>query len=248
MKKKILLLLSTLLLMSSLYSQEKNDINVVCSTSWVAAIAELAGIDDVKTIAPSNLKHPPEFEITAEDIVNVIQADLILHAGYEKMVKVMTASSDISQDKMQKVKTTNTLWNLENMVNLLSKKANTEDIANKRFSNYKKMIEKARQEIIEKKLNTIEIYVHKDQAELAKDLGLNVKAIFGSGPLSADEIALAAKEEFAIVIDNYHNPVADPIKSVSPDTKIIVWRNFPDYIGNNALYNIVNENINNLLN
>lgn len=58
----------------------KKSSNYVASTSWVAAIAELAGIDDVVTIAPANLKHPPEYEITADDMVSVINATLFMHA------------------------------------------------------------------------------------------------------------------------------------------------------------------------
>lgn len=244
MKKTFFILLFFSLVTFPIVSNEqKGDLNIICSTSWVASIAELAGIDSTTTIAPSNLKHPPEYEITANDIVNLVNADLILHAGYERMVKVMAASSDIPPSRLQKVKTTNTLSNLETMVKMLSEKAGTQEISEIRFSEYKKMIENARIEIKKHKLDQIPVYVHKDQAEFAKDLGLMVVDTFGSKPLTSEQIAFAAKEKFVLVIDNYHNPVASPIKAVSKNTKIITWKNFPDFLGNNALYTIVKSNI-----
>lgn len=35
---------------------------IIASTSWTAAFADLAGLDEVPFIAPANLAHPPEYE------------------------------------------------------------------------------------------------------------------------------------------------------------------------------------------
>lgn len=247
-KKLIAFITVSLVFSSVLFAKpNKKDTKFVCSTSWVAAIAELAGVDDVTTIAPVNLKHPPEYEIKPSDIVKVIKAELIMHAGYEKMVKVMAASAEIDQSKMMKVRTTNTMENLEKMVKQISEKAGTQKQAEKRFAQYKKMIEKARADIKEKGLDKLPVYVNTNQAEFARDLGLNVVDTFGGGPLTSKQIEQAAKEKYALVIDNVHNPVADPIKEVSPDTKILVWRNFPESLGNNALTKVIKANIDSLL-
>ena len=218
----------------------------VASTSWVASIAELAGIDDVKVIAPSNLSHPPEYEITPDDMLAVKNADLIMHAGYERMVKVMTASADIDQARLQKVKTTNTIENLSKMVNMLSQKAGTEEVAQERFSQYKKLIEDTRKKIKEAGLDTKTVYANVNQEEFARDLGLNVVATFGGGPLTADQIADVAKNKYDIIIDNIHNPVASPAVEVSPESKLLIWRNFPQTKEKNALYNVVKQNCDSL--
>ena len=220
--------------------------NYVASTSWVAAIAELAGIDDVITIAPANLKHPPEYEITADDMVSVINAKLFMHAGYEKMMKTISTAAELDESKIVKVKTTNTLENLSNMVTMLSEKAGTQEKAAERFGEYKAMIEDARARIATSPNKDIEVYANTNQAEFAKDLGLNVVSTFGSGSLSASQIEEAHDKAYALVIDNVHSPVASPIAEVSPSSIILTWRNFPDYLGNNALYNVVKENLESL--
>lgn len=247
-KRFILSVLFSMIVLCSIFAKPaKKSSKYVCSTSWVAAIAELAGIDDAVTIAPANLRHPPEYEITPQDIVNVTKAELIMFAGYEKMVKTMTASAEINQDKMIKVTTTNTIDNLEKMVNMLSEKAGTQKKAIKRFDQYKNLILETQTKIKENHLDEIPVYVNTNQAQFAKDLGLNVVDTFGPGPLTSKQIEQVAKEKYAIVIDNVHNPVADPIRTVSPDSKLIVWRNFPESLGNNALYNVIKGNIDLLL-
>ncbi len=217
--------------------------NYVASTSWVAAIAELAGLDNVVTIAPANLKHPPEYEITADDMVSVINAKLFMHAGYEKMMKTISNAAQLDESRIVKVKTTNTLANLEKMVNMLSEKAGTEEIAQERFGEYKKLIEEARERIAASPNKNLEVFANVNQAEFARDLGLNVVSTFGSGSLTADQIKEAHEKAYALVIDNVHSPVASPIAEVSPTSIILTWRNFPDYLGSNALYNVIKENL-----
>ncbi len=222
---------------------EKSSSNYVASTSWVAAIAELAGIDDVVTIAPANLKHPPEYEITADDMVSVINAKLFMHAGYEKMMKTISTAAQLDETKIVKVKTTNTLANLSNMVEMLSEKAGTQEKAKERFGEYKKLIEEARARIASSPNKDIEVYANVNQAEFARDLGLNVVSTFGSGALTSDQIAEAHDKAYILVIDNVHSPVASPISEVSSSSIVLTWRNFPDYLGYNALYNVIKENL-----
>lgn len=215
----------------------------VASTSWVASIAELAGIDDVVTIAPANLKHPPEYEITPDDVYVVANAQLFMHAGYERMMKTLSTAAEVDKNKIVKVKTTNTLDNLKNMVSMLSEMAGTQQKAKERFGEYEKMIQDARGRISNSPNKDIKIFANKNQAEFLRDLGLNVVSEFGPEPMTSFQIAEAAEEKYEIVIDNVHNPVADPILAVSPSSKILTLRNFPDSLGNNALYNVIKSDL-----
>lgn len=224
-------------------TEESTGPKYVASTSWVAAIAELAGIDDVATVAPANLKHPPEYEITADDMVSVVNAKLFMHAGYEKMMKTIGSAAQLDSDRIVKVKTTNTLENLSNMVDMLSQKAGTQEEASKRFGEFKELIENARERIAQSPNRDIEVYANTNQAEFARDLGLNVVSTFGAGALTAAQIEEAHSKAYPLVIDNLHNPVASPISQVSPNSIILTWRNFPDHTGGNALYNVVKENL-----
>jgi len=247
MKKTTVVLLMLVLALSAVMAHPVTEIKdgktYVASTSWVAAIAELAGIDDVVCIAPANLKHPPEYEITAEDMVKVIKADLVMTAGYERMMSTINAAAEVDPAKIVKVKTTNTLANLTNMVNMLSEIAGTQAVAAERFGAYTQMIEEAKAKIKELGYDKLTVFANTNQAELAKDLGLNVVATFGAAPLTAEQIADAAKNKYDLVIDNSHNPVASPVSEVSPSSVILVWSNFPDYLGNNALYEVISNNL-----
>lgn len=227
-------------------AEESKAQKYVASTSWVAAIAELAGIDDVVTIAPANLKHPPEYEITADDMANVVNAKLFMHAGYEKMMKTLGDAAQLDSDRIVKVKTTNTLENLSNMVDMLSQKAGTQEKAAERFGEFQELIEDARERIAQSPNKDIEVYANVNQAEFARDLGLNVVSTFGAGALTATQIEEAHSKAYPLVIDNLHSPVASPITQVSPDSSILTWRNFPDHLGDDALYNVVKDNLESL--
>lgn len=249
MKRTIVLLTIIITLLPLLPAQPATEVaeaEYVASTSWVAAIAEIAGIDGVVTVAPSSLRHPPEYEITADDIVRVMNASLFMCAGYEKMMDTITDAVGLEEDKIVKVKTTNTLENLGNMVKMLSQKAGTEDKAEERWSEYKALIENARERIASSENRDIEVYANKNQAEFARDLGLNVVSEFGSGELTSAQIEEAHDKAYPLVIDNIHNPVASPITEVSPNSIILTWRNFPDHTGENALYSVVKENLESL--
>ena len=244
MKNKIAIftVIFGLILSSSLSCKENKKAKIVASTSWVASIAELAGIDDVPTIAPVNLKHPPEYEIKPMDILKVSQADLFIYAGYERMMKTISEAAEVDKSKIAKVKTTNTYENLSNMVKMLSEKAGTQKEAERRFKQYDELIQKTRQLIKENGLDKKIVYAHKDQAQLAKDLGLNVIATFGSAPLTSDKILFASENQIDIIIDNVHNPIASPAAQVCPNAKLLIWRNFPEKMEKNALYNVIKNN------
>lgn len=227
-------------------AEESKAQKYVASTSWVAAIAELAGIDDVVTIAPANLKHPPEYEITADDMSNVVNAELFMHAGYEKMMKTLGNAAQLDSNRIVKVKTTNTLENISNMVDMLSQKAGTQEKAAERFGEFQGLIDDARERIAQSPNKDIEVYANVNQAEFARDLGLNVISTFGAGALTAAQIEEAHSKAYTLVIDNLHSPVASPITQVSPDSSIITWRNFPDHLGDDALYNVVKDNLESL--
>ena len=246
MKKAIVL---TLIIITALVPAlarglaEMDNSPYVASTSWVASIAELAGIDGVQAIAPADMKHPPEYEITADDMVRVMNARLFMNAGYERMMKTIADAAGLDESRVVKVKTTNTLENLGNMVIILSEIAGTQDEGQKRFARLKTLIEAAREEIVKRGYDRLTVYANTNQAEFARDLGLNVVATFGAGPLTADQLADVARSRYDLIIDNIHNPVAAPAAEVSPESKIIIWRNFPDHLGGNALYNVIADNL-----
>ena len=71
---------------------KKSAFKIVASTSWTAAFADLAGLDNVQAIAPASLRHPPEYEVTVSDIQNISDSDIFIFAGFERMMKTLGTS------------------------------------------------------------------------------------------------------------------------------------------------------------
>ncbi|MDY4610014.1 MAG: ABC transporter substrate-binding protein [Sphaerochaetaceae bacterium] len=221
--------------------------NYVASTSWTAAFAELAGLDDVVTIAPASLRHPPEYEIKASDIANLMTADLFVYAGYERMMSTIQESVRLPQEKQVKITTANNIDNVRVQTAAIAGLAGTQEANANRVEAYAAVIEAGRAEVVRRGMDKVPAMVHAMQVPLAKDLGLDVRATFGSAPATAAQIADAATGVYGIIIDNVHNPVAGPLAEVSPSSKLVVWRNFPETVGGDALQTMVEANIEALL-
>lgn len=245
--KKLLSVLSLLLIFYLTSCVKTSSSKYVASTSWVAAFAQMAGIENVDTIAPANLRHPPEYEITADDILKVTDCEIFMYAGYERMMKTIANASEIDQNKIIKVKTTNTEKNICAMVNMLSQKLGTQKSAQKNLDEYINYMEETRVQIKTLGIDKKSFYVNVNQAEFAADLGINIAGTFGPSPLTSAQLEEIALNKYDYIIDNIHNPVAEPAKEVSAESKIIMWRNFPDKMEDNALFNIIKNNCEMLL-
>jgi hypothetical protein len=213
----------------------------VASTPWTAAFADLAGIDGVQTIAPADMKHPPEYELTVSDIKKVTDSMYLLYAGYERMMK--TLGDAAGNVKLIRIQTDNSIATVESEAARIAAVTHTEPECEKRVASYKKTVEDGSALVAEKGLSSKKVLVHAMQIYLAKDLGLQIAGTFGPGPVTAAQLADAKQKGYDIIIDNVHNPVASPLMEVCPDAKLVIWRNFPETVGRGALERVVKENI-----
>lgn len=250
MKKKLLFLISIILITSSLFAQGvrvQQELPVyTASTAWTVGFAQLGGLDDIKNIAPADLNHPPEYEILPQDINAIVHSKLFIYAGYEVMMETLSKTL-ISKDKLIKIKTKNDLKNVKSVAKQISEIAGTQEISEQRVAEYEKMIIAARASVKELGLDKLRCLLNFHQAPFAKDLGLNVVQTFGPGPLTPQNIKDSHDNHYDLIIDNVHNILSGPLAEVSPTSKVIIWRNFPDNVAPNAFYNMIDENINILL-
>ena len=85
MKKSIIIIFSILLSVQHPgVAQDK--MKIVVTSSWTAAYAKMAGVEDVEMLAPSDMQHPSEYELQINDILKLKNADLIICGGYEIMM------------------------------------------------------------------------------------------------------------------------------------------------------------------
>ena len=216
---------------------------IVASTSWTAAFADLAGLDNVDAIAPANLRHPPEYEVTVSDIQKISDSDVFIFAGFERMMK--TLGDSIEGVNMIKITCDNSIETVTSETAKIAQAMGTEEECKKRVAEYIAAIEKGREKIEKAGLKGAKVYCNKNQTYLAKDLGFEIAAVFGPGPATSEQIAAAKENSYAFIIDNIHNPTGTPLAEVS-DAKYIIWRNFPEKVEHNALKKVVEDNINQL--
>lgn len=219
---------------------EKSTAKVIASTSWTAAFADLAGVDDVEIIAPASLRHPPEYEITVSDIEKISNCDVFIYAGFERMMK--TLGDSVGDVNMMKVSCNNAISNVSAQVAKIANEMGTSDISEERLMVYINTINEGKMQLESKGLAGAKVFCNANQIYLAKDLGLDIAATFGPGEVTSEQIKQAKDEGFAFIIDNVHNPVAAPLAEVS-NAKYVIWRNFPERVERDALTHVVAENI-----
>ena len=237
-------LFAALALFNSAWAAPKK---VVASTSWAAAFADIAGADEVESIAPVNLRHPPEYEITVSDVQKLSDSEVFIYAGFERMMKTLGDKVPNKGVSVQVV-LDNSLATVKESTLKIAQALGTEEIQKVRFAEYEKLVKDGQKKALKKKLNKKKVLCNKNQTYLAKELGLDIAGVFGPGPVSAEELLEAKKAGYDLIIDNIHNPTGKPVTEILPKAKYIEWRNFPTAVEHDALKKVVKENIELLLN
>lgn len=242
-QKKLNVFLAASLLATALWAAPKK---IVASTSWAAAFADIAGADEVESIAPVNLRHPPEYEITVSDVQKISDSDVFIYAGFERMMKTLGKKVQ-NQGVSVQVTLDNSLATVKESTLKIAQALGTEEIQKVRFAEYEKLVKDGLKKCNKKKLGKLKVLCNKNQTYLAKELGLEIAGVFGPGPVSAEELLDAKKAGYDLIIDNIHNPTGKPVTEVLPKAKYIVWRNFPEAVEHDALKKVVKDNIDLLL-
>lgn len=214
---------------------------IIASTSWTAAFADIAGAEQVKIIAPASLQHPPEYEITVSDIQTIEKSQYFIYAGFERMMK--TLSDAVGQTQMVKITCDNSIETVSKESRKIAEIWGSQEECEKRLLEYVSEITNAKADLEKRGLAGARVLCNKNQTYLAKDLGLEIAAIFGPGPVTSDQIADAKTGNYDLIIDNVHNPQGAPLAEVAPNAKYVVWRNFPENVERGALLNVIKANI-----
>lgn len=219
------------------------DVNplVLASTAWTAAFARAAGAERVEVLAPYEMTHPPEYALRPSDLVRVANADLVVYAGYEVMVPRLVEAVDRSERLVQ-IGTTHAMETIEASVRLLADRLGTQAVAERNLAEIERFLDGWSAELA-RSLGDTPVLVHRMQLALARQLGMNVVDSFGPAPLSPQQLTTLASSGAALVIDNGHNPVADPLRgTLDGATSIIEWINFPGVADSRTLLDVLRIN------
>lgn len=216
---------------------------VIATNSWTAAYAEAAGAENVVVLAPFEMAHPAEYELRPGDIVNLVNAEIIVYAGYEVMTERLKTGLDIPPDKLLLVDTDYSYEKIEKSVMDIASKLETEDIARKNLLDIRHAFDEGRKALSEKNISERTVVVHYFQTSLARELGLAPAAVFGPASPEVSEIAAISRIQTSLIIDNIHNPVGRPFKEVHPDSQYEQLLNFPGMKETATITDVIRYNV-----
>lgn len=231
---KILKVLLPILLISmvggSLFAEAESE--VIATNGWTAAFVKMAG-GEPDQLAPSDMTHPPEYELKPSDVMKIRSANLLVFAGYEVLMKTVFESFDTSDDKLLQIVTSYAPDVLEKSVLAIAERLGTSVEAGLQVDSYRVLINKSKEQLKEAGLYGKKVIVNFHQKPLAESLGFEVIGVFGPQPLEAKKISELGKLNPDLLIDNIHNEMAGPLKEIF-HVPAAVLVNFPGYPGVDA--------------
>lgn len=222
------------------YPQEK--INVVVTSSWTAAYAEMAGVPHYEMLAPIGMQHPTEYEIQIEDIKKLKNADLIICGGYESMMQEIRTGLQIDEDKILQITTDYNLEHIRESVREIASRLNLSHTAEDNLVRVSGLYEDSRRRLSEAGVSGSPVIVQFFLRTFAADMDLNVKGIFGPRQLEAFDIQDLMKLDFDLILDNAHNPSAQPLAETRKEVKIAYLINFPGLKGTRTIEGVIRYN------
>ncbi|MDC7241276.1 MAG: hypothetical protein PQJ50_13045 [Spirochaetales bacterium] len=235
----------TLALLVSLVPTALSAQSVVTTTGWTAAFAELAGADEVQILAPMDMKHPPEYEISLKELQMVAQADYLVFAGYEAMMgRIKESMGSSSSVQMVQINTGNGQQNIRAQVMKIAEALGTEAKAEKNLETIDTFFEFWRKDLTWHEAELASSAVHFHQQALAGSLGFHDYPVFGPAPPALGVIREVLQTKPLLIIDNYHNPVASAFLEMDDQPKVVSWLNFPGLEGTESLLDVLEYNRN----
>ena len=216
---------------------------VIATSSWTAAYVEAAGAENVVVLAPFDMEHPSEYELRPGDIARLMNAGVIVYAGYEVMTERLKKGLDIPQDRLLLVNTDYSYEKIEKSVMDIAYRLGTESVARENLIDIRRVFDEGRKAVSEKNMSERPVVAHRFQVSLVHELGLVPVAVFGPASPEASEIAAISKIQAPLIIDNIHNPVGQPFREVLPDARYEQLQNFPGLRGTKTITDVIRYNV-----
>ncbi|MFV0601962.1 MAG: metal ABC transporter solute-binding protein, Zn/Mn family [Brachymonas sp.] len=206
-------------------SDRNAPIQVVASTSWVAAFAKAAGVTKVSLVAPANLQHPPDYDPKPSDLAAVAKADYVLVAGVEGFAARMKEASG-SKAEVIYLHVDNQPENIRKQVMFLAGKFGTQKAATAWLARFDKRIAQLQEEIVAAVPTPAPKAVSNVwMAYWVPFANMRLVGTYGPKPATASELArlFAIKPDFIII--NGHTQGNNLFDDFS--AKKIIMYNFP---------------------
>lgn len=239
---KKLVLVSVLVLVTVCSFTQQKQFRVVATTSWTGAFAMAAGVTDVLVLAPSQLRHPAEYELKPSDVVALAGADLIVSTGFETMAKKLADAAGTRQIPVLQVDADYSLSTMRKSILAIASSAGTTTKAYENIRALERFMASWKEELRRSGLLGAPILVHVFQKPLMDELGFSVQGVFGPGPLEASQIVKLTAVKTTLIVDNWHNEAAAPLRETLPRVRYASLINFPGPDGTVTLLDVLADN------
>ena len=201
---------------------------MVASTSLIGAIAKAAGAKKVRVMTPSEIRHPPEYDLKPSDLLKFEGAKVVIYGGYERMVPKLLETSRNKNIIAIQIDTGTSPENLILQARKIAKVLKTEREEQVWEASF---LEKLRE--LQKKITPFSgkrSIVHRFAQPFAQWAGLTIVQIIHPGELTPRVVSDAIANNPDLVVDILHFPIAKVIAE-NAKCKYIQVINFPG-VGN----------------
>ncbi|GHU84138.1 hypothetical protein FACS189473_0570 [Spirochaetia bacterium] len=225
---------------------EANGKVVLASTSWVGAMARAAGAENVRVLAPMDLRHPAEYELKPSDLAAASRANIIIYAGWEQFAKKLADTAGSAGIQTVMVTTSNDPAEFRAEAEKIAKVLGTEDRLAEWWKTFVPFAEELRGKIMAAYPDKRAV-VQRMQTPFAAWLGFDVIGEYGPAEPSPAVILQMVQTRPALVIDNYHGPSGQPIAEAAKAIYVDLL-NFPGKDGTITIEDVFRYNADVLIN
>jgi zinc transport system substrate-binding protein/iron/zinc/copper transport system substrate-binding protein len=213
---------------------------VVASTSWTAAIAYCAGAEDVRVLAPVDLRHPPEYELKPSDLAAAGRADLVVYAGWEVFAKKLAETAGSAGVRILQIAVSNDPDDIKVQAAKIAELLGTVEKYEAWAAGFDEFTAALRARLLGGR-PVLRVAVHSTQVPFAAWLGFDIAGEYGPAEPSPALILDLVKTAPTLVIDNYHIPSGRPIAEAAgvPYVELI---NFPGKDGTRTVEDLFRYN------
>jgi hypothetical protein len=207
----------------------------------VAAIAYCAGAEDVRVLAPADLRHPPEYELKPSDLAAASRASLIIYSGWELFAQKLVETAGSARVRALRITVSNDPKDIKAEAGKIAELLGTTGAYQAWAAGFDDFTEAARGGVPGAYAGRRAV-VNEAQAPFAAWLGFDIAGEYGPAEPSPALILDMVRTRPALVIDNYHNPVGRPIAEAAgvPYVELI---NFPGKDGTRTVEDVFRHNL-----
>lgn len=219
---------------------QSNSVRVTASTTWVGGIAEAAGAEVLRVLAPVELRHPAEYDFRPSDVRYAVEADWLVWAGYEGFMRSLFEATGFPEDRIARVHTNNSPPVLKEVVGALAERFGTQDAYRRWEAELDALAAEIEAAAARAGVPRIRAAVHEHHRVVAEWLGYDIVAVFGPAELTPARLREILGADPQLIIDNWHMPSGEPLRGQGREYRALI--NFPGHGGTQNLLDVLRYN------